>query len=119
MGQISQKKSEQVLVMLVPEMFEHLKKIAAGEDRPLGYVARELMIRGLGLYQVDGRLKDGPVEGNASKIVASIMPGTIEEARKLYEKNVEQLTESKTKARKVPHLGEITDGNAKKIRKTG
>jgi hypothetical protein len=117
MGQKSQKKSEQVLVMLVPEMYAELQSIAAGEDRPLGYVARELMIRGLGLYQIDGKLKAEPAE--AGKVVASIAPGSIEEARELYERNIAQLTDAKAKPRKVPHLGEISDGNAKKKRKTG
>lgn len=58
MARKSQKKSEQVLVMLVPETFNELKSIATAEDRPLGYVARELMIRGLNLYAQDGYLKD-------------------------------------------------------------
>lgn len=85
MGQTSQKKSEQVLVMLVPEMFEQMKQIAAANDRPLGYVARELMVRGLALYRVDGKLRD---DANVeSKVVASIAPASIEEVRRLYEQN--------------------------------
>lgn len=48
MPQKSQKKSEQILIMVVPETFAEVKMIAKREDRPLGYVARELMHRGLG-----------------------------------------------------------------------
>lgn len=58
MPQKSQKKSEQILIMVVPETFAEVKMIAKREDRPLGYVARELMHRGLGLYRRDGLLKD-------------------------------------------------------------
>lgn len=116
MGQISQKKSEQVLVMLVPEMFEHLKLIAAAEDRPLGYVARELMVRGLALYQVDGVLKGEPVTAK-SKVAATIGPATIEEVRRMQKKNAELLEGTPFKARKVKHLGEVTDKHAEKKRK--
>jgi hypothetical protein len=84
-GNMGQKKSEQVLIMLVPETFADIKSIAAAEDRPLGYVARELMIRGLGLYRSDGRLRDDA--NGDSKVVASIGPATIEEVRRLYEQN--------------------------------
>ena len=117
MAKISQKKSEQVLVMLVPDTFEVMKEIAAAEDRPLGYVARELMIRGLALYRVDGRLRDDLGASGDSNIVATIAPGSIEEARKLYRQNVESLTKASSKAKKVPHLGEITNKHAEKKRK--
>jgi hypothetical protein len=112
-------KKDQPLALRVPvSLLETLGEIARAEDRPLGYVARELMGRGLALYRVDGKLRDDSPTSE-SKIVATIAPGSIEEARRLYEQNVEALTKSSAKAKKVPHLGEITDRNAEKKRKTG
>lgn len=52
-----EKKSEQVLVNLPPSVYEALSQIAEREDRPNGYVARELMMRGLAMYQRDGHLR--------------------------------------------------------------
>lgn len=72
MPQITEKKSEQVLVNVAPATFETLSVIAETEDRPLGYVARELMIRGLALYRQDGRLRDvesPPINPNRRKAV--------------------------------------------------
>jgi hypothetical protein len=43
-----------------------LERIAVHEDRPVGYVARELMVRGLGQYQKDGRLRDDQPERKMS-----------------------------------------------------
>ena len=58
MPQQVEKKSEQVLVNVGPSTYEMLVKIGEVEDRKLGYVARELMIRGLNLYRKDGKLRD-------------------------------------------------------------
>ena len=62
----------------VPEsLLEALGAIGEHEDRPLGYVGRELMIRGLALYRVDGRLRDEPVakpERHLAPVVATITP---------------------------------------------
>lgn len=52
------KKTEQLAMKLFPETFEKLSMIAEVEDRPVGYVARELMLRGMALYAVDGSLRD-------------------------------------------------------------
>lgn len=57
--QPSTKKSEQIAFKVVPAVAAQLSEIAAQEDRPVGYVARELMMRGLALYQQDGQLKGG------------------------------------------------------------
>lgn len=57
-ARIPAKKTETVLINMDPETFTVLSKIADAEDRPRGYVARELMIRGFGLYAADGNLKD-------------------------------------------------------------
>lgn len=68
----TEKKSETVLINLTPSAFKELAKIAQTEDRPVGYVARELMARGLAQYQHDGRLRDlslataNGVKGNGS-----------------------------------------------------
>lgn len=37
---------------------EDLIEISIEHDRPLGYVARELMLRGLAAYRRDGKLKE-------------------------------------------------------------
>lgn len=55
---ITMKKTEQLAMKLLPETFEKLSLIAEVEDRPVGYVARELMLRGMVLYAVDGNLRD-------------------------------------------------------------
>lgn len=57
MPQDSKKKSETVLINLDPEMFALLESIRIREDRARGYVARELMIRGMSLYEIDGKLR--------------------------------------------------------------
>lgn len=49
-----------------------LEEIAAADDRTVSYVIRELMLRGLALYQVDGLVKGDPPPGTrktATKIV--------------------------------------------------
>ncbi len=63
MSQTGEKKTEQILINLDLETFKLVNKIAASDDRPRGYVARELMIRGLNLYRQDGLLKDATANG--------------------------------------------------------
>ena len=43
-----------------------IEEIAGDEDRPVGYVARELMVRGLALFLSDGKLRDDKLSGNLS-----------------------------------------------------
>jgi len=57
MASISEKKSEQVAVKLAPATLEMIERICQAEDRPVGYVVRELMLRGLALYHEDGNLR--------------------------------------------------------------
>lgn len=70
------KKSYQVLVKIDQYTYDTLAGIAEGEDRPLGYVARELMIRGIVLYENDGRLRDEPPVRKLAPVVARIDPGS-------------------------------------------
>lgn len=58
MASLLEKKSEQIAVKLAPKTLKIIEAICESEDRPVGYVARELMLRGLSLYQVDGCLRD-------------------------------------------------------------
>lgn len=52
-------KKDQPLSLRVPSsVITKLNEISEAEDRPLGYVARELLIRGLSLYDVDRKLKE-------------------------------------------------------------
>jgi hypothetical protein len=55
-------KKDVPLPMKVTESIKlELERIAIALDRPVSYVARELMLRGLGLYEIDGLLRDaGP-----------------------------------------------------------
>jgi len=53
-----EKKTVQIGVKIPGSLNETLEDICAREDRPLGYVARELMVRGLGLYRLDGKLRE-------------------------------------------------------------
>ena len=54
-------KKDQPLALRVPvSLLKLINEISDKEDRPVGYVARELMIRGLALYQNDGKLRDDP-----------------------------------------------------------
>lgn len=39
-----------------------LERIVDLEDRKIGYVVRELMLRGLALYEIDGKLRDAQSE---------------------------------------------------------
>ena len=71
-----EKKTQTLAMKVQSSLFERLTEIADSEDRPIGYVARELMLRGLGLYESDGRLRDarsGTVADSAP-IVARIEP---------------------------------------------
>lgn len=54
----SEKKSEMVGLKVEPDDKEQLIAVCQEEDRPLGYVARELMLRGLAAYKRDGLLKE-------------------------------------------------------------
>jgi carbamoylphosphate synthase small subunit len=58
MPDASAKKTKQILINVEPSVGEVILRIAESEDRPVGYVARELMIRGLALYRRDGKLRD-------------------------------------------------------------
>lgn len=53
-----EKKSEQILINVTPSTYKLVAKIAETEDRQVGYVARELMTRGIDLYIEDGKLRD-------------------------------------------------------------
>lgn len=53
-----EKKSENLALKVQATFLQTLGEIAEHEDRPLGYVARELMMRGLALYRQDGKLRN-------------------------------------------------------------
>jgi hypothetical protein len=54
-------------------LLDRLNAIAGEEDRPIGYVARELMLRGLKQYEADGRLRE-PVSTGTSTGAADPAP---------------------------------------------
>jgi hypothetical protein len=94
------KKSEQVLINLSPEVHALVTQIALNEDRPLGYVARELMQRGLNLYGKDGLLRDQQ------------LPEISAAAQRKIQGNIRPSTDSEIK--RVPHLGKLTNETANK-----
>jgi len=57
MPEVFAKKDKAILINVDSATAEIVGGIAKHEDRPLGYVARELMLNGLALYQADGRLR--------------------------------------------------------------
>ncbi len=62
-------KKEITIGMKVQETIRRqIEEIAADEDRPVGYVARELMIRGIALYRLDGKLRDESLPLNLGSI---------------------------------------------------
>ncbi len=100
----NEKKTIQIGVKIPESLYQILEEVCQAEDRPVGYVARELMVRGLALYRVDGFLKDNNSAVNAvhnaiqkaippskSKIVGTILPGkkkepTKDDVRIMYQK---------------------------------
>lgn len=66
----SPKKAEMIGLKIEASDKEALIKICQSEDRPLGYVARELMLRGLADYRRDGQLKDSEVRGKLPLVSA-------------------------------------------------
>lgn len=72
-----EKKTVQIGVKISDSLNSLIEEICTNEDRPVGYVARELMIRGLALYRLDGKLRDDVQTSvqPASKIAAYIGPG--------------------------------------------
>lgn len=69
------KKSEQVAVKMTPEQLRIVDEIAQREDRHRGYVVRELMLRGIMLYQSDGLVREEPqIAKGAAPVLATITP---------------------------------------------
>lgn len=54
-----------------------LDGISEAEDRPLGYVARELMLRGLAAYRRDGHLKEPQPASTESQPGPTIKVSTV------------------------------------------
>jgi hypothetical protein len=77
-------KKELPITMKVSESLRQtLESIGAKEDRPLGYVARELMVRGLSLYRMDGQLRTQPTQNHA--------PASNEPREMTYERFLEEI----------------------------
>ena len=75
-------KKDQPLALRVPiSLLNTIEEISEAEDRPVGYVARELMVRGLALYQRDGMLRDAQSENGR----ANLEPATVVMAKDLGE----------------------------------
>jgi len=55
---VPEKKEITIGMKVQDSVRRQIEEIATNEDRPVGYVARELMIRGLSLYRRDGKLRD-------------------------------------------------------------
>lgn len=74
-------KNDTVIGTKVPEtMKTRLESIAAEEDRTVSYVIRQLIIRGLSLYEMDGNLRgEAPAKAmrQLAPVVARIERGEI------------------------------------------
>ena len=111
-----EKKTVQIGVKLPESLYIEIERICKAEDRPVGYVARELMVRGLNLYSVDGYLRDNlqdlrkevDAERAKGKVVGTITPGkkkdpSKEDVRIMYQNEAE-----------IIHLGEAEKPQRKK-----
>lgn len=67
-----EKKDAPITLKVQASLLSQLKEISDLEDRPLGYVARELMVRGIGLYRADGQLRDTHVSASNGLPAAEI-----------------------------------------------
>lgn len=52
-----EKKDSPLTIKVGESLKREIESIASNEDRPVGYVIRELMVRGLDLYRADGLLR--------------------------------------------------------------
>jgi hypothetical protein len=83
----TEKKSVQIAVKLPESLYATIEAICAAQDRPVGYVARELMVRGLSLYERDGKLRDEVKP--LAPVVARISPKG--EIQRKFEEEVETI----------------------------
>jgi hypothetical protein len=106
----AEKKSVQIAVKLPESVFQLIEQVCSKEDRPVGYVARELMLRGLTLYRNDGLLRDQPLP--------EISPRAQKEIQRLHKVNgnIEPVPDERVAY--VRNLGELTDETAKPKQKT-
>ncbi len=77
MAVIYEKKEIPVTMKITESTKLILEKICTRQDRPMSYVTRELMLRGLSLFEIDGKLRD-EITDEAPKhlapVVATITP---------------------------------------------
>lgn len=104
-----EKKSENLGLKVTASLLELLGEISEKEDRPLGYVARELMIRGISLYEIDGKLRGvpgttvtsttvnvGTKKTSLAPVVANIGPGKADAQRMIDEADIAKPRKRKT-----------------------
>jgi hypothetical protein len=103
MGEKHEKKEVTVGVRIAESTKRQLDKIVEAEDRTIGYVARELMIRGLALYQIDGRLRDEGQTGVKSlkAPLAVISPGHEAAERRRIQREINKPVAIPAKKRKI------------------
>lgn len=97
----SEKKSVQIAVKISETLNAEIEAICSVEDRPVGYVARELMLRGLALYKLDGRLRDEAKPGVRAaelKIAARIDPSEETLERNRLRKELNEVPQKRRKA---------------------
>lgn len=114
-----EKKEASLAMKIAPSIKRQVEQIAEKEDRTVSYVASELMVRGLMLYELDGRLKGsppgvlaseitvGPAKKKKAPVVARIEPGpktvTKADVRRMLDDDdvgeIERRLERKRKAR--------------------
>jgi hypothetical protein len=96
-----EKKDQPLALRISTSLLRDLEKICEIEDRKLGYVARELMVRGLAQYRADGRLREDsqPKAGHLAPVVATIGGGEKEQVRRDYERGTQTVPVLKKKAK--------------------
>ncbi len=75
MADFGEKKSEQVLINITPTTLNMLRQVMVIEGRALGYVARELMLRGLDSYVDDGSLRGPEIDSGREAAKRAIAEG--------------------------------------------
>jgi predicted transcriptional regulator len=92
-------KKEIVIGTKIPETLKsRLDEIAEYEDRQISYVVRELMLRGLSLYDIDGKLR-GEAPAKAMRQLAPVVARI--ERGEMSRQDVQRMVES-TETIKVP-----------------
>lgn len=103
-----EKKDVGIATRISESMKREIDRLADEHDRTPAYIIRELLTRGLALYQADGRLKDeNKPERRLAPVLATITPAIDPKADVRRMINDEDLAEAarRTTPRKTQRMG--------------